>query len=79
VLYNRHVKIDGWMMLGLLLVLPGFTCFFTAWPTYRTGGHGRVTSAIDWNGSPNRFLLAVGVACLLGFAVGLLRLARRRR
>jgi hypothetical protein len=79
VLYNRPVKIDGWTTLGLLLVLPGLTCFFTAWPTRPTGGHGRITSAINWDGSPNRFLLVVGVACLLAFAAALLSLARRRR
>ena len=70
---------DGWTMLGLLLVFPGLTCFFTAWPTRPTGGSGRVHSAIDWNGTPDRFLLTVGILSLAGFAVGLLRLAWQRR
>lgn len=64
-------------MLGLLLVFPGLVCFFKAWPTRPTGGHGRVTSAVDWDGSPHRFLLAVGVVSLLGFGFGLIRFARR--
>ena len=74
----KERAVDGWTMLALFLILPGLTCFFTAWPTYRTGGHGRVTSAINWDGTPNRFLLTVGIACLSGFALGMLRFARRR-